>query len=353
MAKNNLHKHRKYIKRCFDLARLGAGSVAPNPLVGAVLVHQGKIIGEGWHKKYGDAHAEVNALANVADENRNLIIESTLYVSLEPCCIYGRTPPCTSLIINHKIPRVVISCLDQTPGVAGRGVELLREAGVEVITGILEKEGKALSQIRNTFVTTNRPYILLKWAQSADGFIGKSGEQVWLTQPITKRIVHKWRAETAAILVGTNTALTDNPQLTNRHYFGHSPLRIVLDRSAKIPFEHHLYAGTESTWMISEQIKPAGLHPTIEWKQLTFDDKLLQNLLELLAENGKSSLMVEGGSQLLNSFIKAGLWDEARIFTTKKSIHAGIAAPLIQGKRRSAVMIGLDKLEILYQNDLS
>ncbi|RMF32110.1 MAG: bifunctional diaminohydroxyphosphoribosylaminopyrimidine deaminase/5-amino-6-(5-phosphoribosylamino)uracil reductase RibD, partial [Bacteroidetes bacterium] len=224
-----------FMRRCFDLARLGAGRVSPNPMVGAVLVYEGRIIGEGWHRRYGGAHAEVNALASVAPSDRALIRRSTLYVSLEPCCIHRKTPPCTNLILREGIPRVVVSCLDPTPEVNGRGLELLREGGVEVRVGVLEEEGRRLIRFREAFVRHGRPFVLLKFACSRDGFLGKPGEQIWISNPWTKRWVHRCRAAADAILVGTRTARTDNPQLTTRLFFGDSPLRIVLDRRLTLP----------------------------------------------------------------------------------------------------------------------
>lgn len=349
LKKNKVQNHELYIRRCFELARLGAGSVSPNPLVGAVLVHEGRIIGEGWHAKYGAAHAEVNTMRSIRPQDRALVSESTLYVSLEPCCIFGRTPPCTNLILENKIPRVVISCLDQTPGVAGHGVEILRKAGVSVTTGILEEEGKALSQIRNTFVTAERPYIILKWAQSADGFLGKEGEQLWLTQSLTKRWVHKWRSEAAAILVGTNTACIDDPALTNRHYYGHSPLRIVLDRHSRLPQTHQLLDGSTPTWVISEQSAPSKSIAGLEWIQLDFDGNLLSQLMQRLVVAKKSSLIVEGGQQLLQSFINNDLWDEARVLVAPQSIGKGIAAPRLNASHKQMRKMGADKMMWWYR----
>lgn len=346
MIKKQTQNREFLMRRCFDLARLGAGNVSPNPLVGALLEYNGRIIGEGWHAKYGEAHAEVNALKSVADEDRVLIANSTLYVSLEPCCIYGKTPPCTSLVLKNKIPNVVISCLDRTPGVAGNGVRILREAGVEVTVGVLEEEGKALSQIRNTFVTKNRPYIILKWAESKDGFIGQEGKQIWLTHAITKRLVHKWRAEHSAIIVGTNTAITDNPGLNNRHYYGNSPLRIILDRMRRIPMDNQIYNGTVPTWIISEQPKPNGTRGLVDWKQLSFDTALLENIMKLLVEAKKSTLIVEGGSKLLNSFIAANLWDEARVLKAEVIMETGIAAPRLSSVTQELFRVGADKVVV-------
>jgi len=335
------------MRRCFDLARQGAGHVAPNPMVGAVLVHEGRIIGEGFHQKYGEAHAEVNAIGSVQPQDRRLIAASTLYVSLEPCCIFGRTPPCTNLIIEQNIPKVVISCLDATPGVAGQGVQLLRDAGVEVTTGILQQEGEALAAIRNTFVQEERPYIILKYAQSQDGFMGQPDRQVWISNAYSKRLAHKWRSEVSAILVGTNTAALDNPQLTNRLYFGKSPLRIVLDRRRRLSPKAHLFNDQIPTWIVTEMAEntDSDLKNTT-FIELDFDDYLLDNLLQKLYEAQVSTLLVEGGAQLLRTFVQKDLWDEARIFVGNKLLENGIPAPTLRSFDRRKYNIGSDLLYV-------
>ncbi len=338
--------HELYMQRCFDLARLGAGSVSPNPMVGAVLVHEGRIIGEGWHQQYGHAHAEVNALESVKPEDRHLIERAKLYVSLEPCCIQGNTPPCTDLIQHHRIPEVVISCLDQTPSVSGRGVEILRKAGVEVLTGILQAQGEALSAIRNTFVKAQRPYILLKFARTKDGFMGSPDRQVWISNGYSQSLVHKWRSEFDAFLVGTHTALTDNPELTNRLWFGKSPLRIVLDRKLRIPKHYFLMDRTCKTWVISEVDQPSE-DPNLVYVNLKFDETLLPELLHRLFEHKISSLVVEGGAATLSHFIRAGWWDEARIFTGAGTLGSGIEAPLVGGFLAEERLLGNNTLTIL------
>ncbi len=338
--------YEKYMRRCFDLARLGAGSVSPNPMVGAVLVHEDRIIGEGWHQKYGEAHAEVNALQSVHPQDRHLIDKAALFVSLEPCCIHGNTPPCTNLILNHGIPKVVVSCLDLSPAVRGRGVEILRNGGVEVATGVLQEEGEELSAVRNTFVTANRPYIVLKFARSKDGFMGIPGKQVWLTNANTQRLVHKWRSEIDAILVGTRTALTDNPQLNNRLWPGKSPLRIAFDRRLQIPKHHFLLDRTERTWIVTEEEEERG-EPNLTYVKLDFDEMLLPNLLARLFENKISSLMVEGGAETLAHFLEGGYWDEARIFTGSQALGGGIAAPVPGGILKEELHIASDTLTIL------
>jgi len=327
---NNKYQN-NYMRRCFDLARLGAGFVSPNPMVGAVIVHKDKIIGEGWHQMYGTAHAEVNAVNSVAEENVQFLEQSTMYVSLEPCCIFGKTPPCSNLIIEKKIPRVVISCLDTTPGVAGNSVKILRDAGVEVITGVLEEEGQALAAIRNTFAGKDRPYIILKYAQSQDGFISKSGEQTWLTNPYSKRLTHKWRAETDAILVGTNTAAIDNPQLNNRYWSGMPPLRLAIDKSMKLDQNLNLFNDEQATLVFTASaVNIMGFERT-QFIQLDFSENVPQQIVNTLAQGKISSLLIEGGAHTLQSFIDADLWDEARIFSVEERLGDGIKAPQLEG----------------------
>ncbi len=347
MEKPTENRHELYMRRCFDLARLGAGRVSPNPMVGAVIVHAGRIIGEGRHEVYGTAHAEVNAVNSVAETDRKLLPESTIYVSLEPCCIFGKTPPCTNLILENKIPEVVISCLDATPEVAGNGVQILRDAGVKVTTGILEKEGRDLARFRNTFAGKNRPYILLKFAQSADGFMGKEGEQIWLTNAYSKRKVHKMRAETDAILVGTNTAATDNPQLNSRYWSGRPPLRLVIDRTLRLPQTLNLFDDSQPTLVFTEKdISTEGFERT-RFITLDFSENVPRQIAETLAGGNVTSLIVEGGAQTLQSFIDAGLWDEAHIFTVKKRLNDGIAAPKISGEVKNREEIAGDELTVL------
>lgn len=323
-----MNKMESYIQRCFDLARLGAGYVSPNPMVGAVLVHNDRIIGEGYHQAYGQAHAEVNAVRSVAEEDRYLIKDSTLYVSLEPCCIHGNTPPCTSLIIGEHIPRVVISALDRTPGVAGQGVRLLREAGVQVTVGVLAEQGERLSAIRNTFVTQLRPYVILKYAKTAEGFFARSdGQPYWISNAFSKRLVHKWRSEVDAILVSGRTAQLDNPQLTNRLYFGPSPRRVVIDRQLQVPASHYVLDHSVPTVIFhDEAVLPPDQRPGIEYFPLPAGRDLRPVLAHLYTQK-ISTLMVEGGALLLRSFVEQELWDEARIIQGSRHLAEGIRAP--------------------------
>lgn len=341
--------HQIFMQRCFDLARLGAGNVSPNPTVGAVLVHEGRIIGEGWHQQYGQAHAEVNAVNSVQAEEKRYIPDSTLYVSLEPCNIQGKTPPCTSLILKEKIKKVVIACIDQTPEVKGGGVSILENAGVEVVHGVLEKKGQAISAFRNTFTAKRRPFIQLKFAKSKNGYMGQSGHQVWISNLYSKRLAHKYRAEYDAILIGTTTALIDNPQLNNRLWYGKSPLRIVLDRHLKIPLPNHVFSEGSTTWVITEKEKPLQAKDHVEYYSFPFDENLIEQILALLFENKKSSLIVEGGAYTLNQFIRKQLWDEAWVFTGNKVIKEGIEAPLVFGEILGEWHLADDQLTI-FQN---
>lgn len=322
----------KYMARCIELARGGEGNTAPNPMVGAVIVHKGKIIGEGFHRKCGEAHAEVNAVASVWDEA--LLRDSTIYVSLEPCSHYGKTPPCAELIIRKGIPRVVVGTLDPFPEVSGRGVRMLREAGIEVVTGVLEEEARALNPAFMTFQIRKRPYVYLKWAQSADGFMDIRREDasvpsVLLSSAETLRRVHRLRSEVAAIMVGTRTALLDNPSLTVRHWAGRSPVRVVLDRTLKLPVGSHLLDGAVPTLVFTAVEVES--RPNVEYVQIDFGQEVLSQVLQYLYGQNLNSLMVEGGAELLESFLDAGLWDEAWVETAPVVLGAGVKAPAVPG----------------------
>jgi diaminohydroxyphosphoribosylaminopyrimidine deaminase/5-amino-6-(5-phosphoribosylamino)uracil reductase len=338
-----------FIRRCFELARLGAGFVSPNPMVGAVLVHEGRVIGEGWHQQVGKAHAEVNCLASVRPEDLHLVEKSTLYVSLEPCCTHGRTPPCTDLVLRHRIPRVVVAALDATAEVSGKGLAILREAGVEV--SICDAGVPLPSDFRNRFVTMGRPFVTLKFARSADGYMGRPSEQVWLTNQFSQVLAHKCRAAHDAILVGTGTALTDDPSLTTRRWPGRSPLRIVLDRQRKVPATARLFNGQAPTWAVCEAKLPTDLpKENLRFVELSFDVNLLPKLLRALCEANVTSLMVEGGAQTLQGFIEAGFWDEAVVFTAPQLLGNGLAAPTPFGKIIGQWHLANDTLTIL-RND--
>lgn len=340
----------KYMARCLQIASYGVGNVAPNPMVGAVLVHDGKIIGEGFHRKYGDPHAEPNAINSV--ENKELLSESTLYVSLEPCSHFGKTPPCANLIVASKIPRVIIGTLDPNPCVAGRGVKILRDAGIEVLVGVMDKECRGLNKRFFTFQEKKRPFVLLKWAQTQDGFIDSvrtdsSEKPLIISNPVTRMLTHKMRAENQSILVSTNTVLLDNPSLSVRHWTGKSPVRIMLDRQLRIPETYHLLDGNIHTIVFTEHEMPS--KPTIEYVQIKFDEASLNAILRNIYKRNIHSVLVEGGSKLLNSFIQAGYWDEVNVEVSKQLIYQGVEAPClnIQPIRRSTIE-GHDWL--LYKN---
>lgn len=316
----------QYMRRCFDLARLGAGSVSPNPMVGAVLVYADRIIGEGWHRRYGEAHAEVNAVRAAAQADRPLIAQATLYCSLEPCFHHGKTPPCVDLILEQKIPQVVISNTDPNPLVAGQSIEKLRAAGVDVTTGILESEGQYLNRAFFTWILKKRPHIVLKWAQSSDGFLARTGERTAISGPLTQRLVHRWRGESDAILVGTTTALTDNPRLDNRLYFGKSPLRIALDFTAKIPDAAFLLDDSMPTWILGPS-RNSNFQNTI-FVNITAIN-WIPALLQQLYESKRAVLLVEGGANTLGQFLDAGLWDEIRVIQNPRRLSAGIGAPVV------------------------
>ena len=317
------------MQRCLQLAALGAGTVAPNPMVGAVLVYNDAIIGEGYHMQYGQAHAEVNCINSVKEADQHLIKESVLYVSLEPCNHFGKTPPCTDLIIKNEIKEVVIACRDSFEKVNGTGIEKLIAAGIKVTEGILKKEGVELNKRFFTFHEKKRPYINLKWAQSNDQFIAqKNYKPVQITNDLTNRLVHKWRSEEAAILVGTNTALHDNPKLTTRLWKGKNPVRIVIDLFLKLPTRLHLFDNSVYTIVINTIKNEEG--ENISFLKIDEKDDLLAALMDILYNKKLTSLIVEGGARLLQSFIDAGLWDEARVITNNSLLlQEGIAAPVL------------------------
>ena len=317
----------KYIRRCIELASNGLCNAAPNPMVGAVIVHNGKIIGEGYHARCGEGHAEVNAIRSVKDES--LLKESTIYVSLEPCSHYGKTPPCADLIISKGIPRVVVGCIDPFSQVSGRGIKKLRDAGIEVTVGVLEDECKNLIRRFVTFNTRKRPYITLKWAESADGFIDiirENGSPVVLSTPITSMYVHKQRAEHKAILVGRKTALLDNPSLTTRNWYGANPLRLVIDRTLSLPSGLRLFDHTTPT-LFTEKEK-AG-EENLEYITIDFSTDILPQILTILYERKIQSLLVEGGTTLLQSFIDSCLWDEMFVEHSEKVLGEGVKSPVI------------------------
>lgn len=337
------------MNRCIALAQKGCGNVSPNPMVGCVIVHNNEVIGEGYHQKYGGPHAEVNAINAV--NNPALLKESTLYVSLEPCAHHGLTPPCSDLIIRKKIPHVVIGTVDSFAKVAGKGIEKLKNAGTEVQVGVLEKECRKLNKRFFTFYEKNRPYIILKWAQTIDGFIDilrnkkQFGEPTWITGHDALVDVHKTRSAEDAIMVGTNTALKDNPSLTVRHYPGNNPVRVVIDKNLRLPKNIHLFDNSVKT-LVFNSIKTEPQTTTLYLK-IDFETDIIPQVLSELYKQKIQSLIVEGGRQLLQSFIDSGNWDEAHIYTGNKYFKEGIKAPKIAGKSVSNKTFGSDKLEII------
>ncbi|TAG14471.1 MAG: bifunctional diaminohydroxyphosphoribosylaminopyrimidine deaminase/5-amino-6-(5-phosphoribosylamino)uracil reductase RibD [Sphingobacteriia bacterium] len=318
------------MSRCIELAQKGAGKVAPNPMVGAILVHENKIIGEGYHQQYGAAHAEVNCINHVNEKDHSLIQESTLYISLEPCAHFGKTPPCSDLIIHHKIKKVVVGCRDPFISVNGKGIEKLNNAGVTVIENILCNECIALNKRFFTFHQQQRPYIILKWAQTSNGFIGnESAHRLHISSHQTNCMVHQWRSEEAAILIGTNTALKDNPQLTNRLYKGNSPLRLLLDLQLRLPKELILF--NDMLPLVVFNFKKENLEGVVQYKKLSPEKPLLPQIMAIAHQMNIQSILVEGGAKLLQSFVDEGLWDEARVITNNQlKIETGISAPLLK-----------------------
>lgn len=318
----------KYMARCLQLAKNGVATVSPNPMVGAVIVCDNRIIGEGYHIRSGEAHAEVNAIASVKEPE--LLKRSTIYVSLEPCSHMGKTPPCADLIISKQIPRVVVGCLDPFTLVAGRGVKKLELAGVEVVVGVLEKQCKELIAAFVTQHTLHRPYVTLKWAQSKNGCMDaqrNSGRPVLLSTQLTQAVVHKRRAEHDAILVGRRTALLDNPSLSTRNWFGSNPIRVVIDRKLTLPPSLRLFDHSVPT-IVCNELKEECVG-NLEYVKLDFSRSILPQLLQQLYKRKVQSLLVEGGSMLLNSFLKEGLWDEAYIEHSPLFIASGVAAPML------------------------
>jgi diaminohydroxyphosphoribosylaminopyrimidine deaminase/5-amino-6-(5-phosphoribosylamino)uracil reductase len=345
-------EHEIYMKRCLQLAKNGLGTTYPNPLVGSVIVHNGKIIGEGWHKKAGEPHAEVNAINSV--KNKELLSESTIYVSLEPCSHFGKTPPCANLIIEHKIPKVVIGCIDSFSEVAGKGIEKLTNAGCKITLNILEKECLAINKRFFTFHNKKRPYITLKWAETADGFIAplnnESKTSIAISNIYSRQLVHKYRTEERAILVGTNTVLNDNPNLDARDWFGHHPIRIILDRKNKIPDDFHIKNKKNPTIIFTEEENCVDSENCI-YEFSIFDMLLISNILNNLYKKNIQSILVEGGSITLQQFIDNNLWDEARIFSSENNITEGIKKPEFKYNSKQEIKIKNNLLKIYTNYD--
>lgn len=316
-----------YMQRAMELAALGLGHVSPNPMVGCVVVVDNRIISEGWHKEFGGPHAEVHALERITDES--LLARATVYVNLEPCSHFGKTPPCADLIIRKKVKRVVVANRDTSPKVSGNGMERIRTAGISVTEGILEKEGRWLN--RRFFVNVEQgiPYVILKWAETADGYIGGPGsKQVWISNSLSLQRVHQWRSEEDAILVGTNTAAFDNPRLSVRDWQGRNPTRIVIDRSLRLPSTLNLFDQSQRTLCYNEKItETVG---TIE--RVKVETNFLPGLLEDILKRGIGSVIVEGGAKTLQAFIDGNYWHEARVFKSGATLGQGIPTPMLRGK---------------------
>ncbi|WP_225036156.1 bifunctional diaminohydroxyphosphoribosylaminopyrimidine deaminase/5-amino-6-(5-phosphoribosylamino)uracil reductase RibD [Winogradskyella sp. SM1960] len=330
-----MNTHEIYISRCLQIAKNGLGTTRPNPMVGAVIVYNDSIIGEGFTSKYGGHHAEVNAINSVKD--KSLLTKSTLYVTLEPCSHYGKTPPCSDLIVTHNIPNVVIGCVDDNPEVAGKGIAKLKASGCNVTVGVLEAECKAHHKRFFTFHNKKRPYIILKWAETSDGFIApmtkNKKEPVWITNTYSRQLVHKWRAEEQAILVGTNTVIEDNPSLTVRDWAGTHPIRVVLDKRSKLDSTYAVFNDEAKTIRVTN-------------KNIDFENPVAIQIIDLLYQQNINSIIIEGGAKTLQTFINENLWDEARVFIGNSEFENGTKAPKLKGQLISEYEILDDKLKI-------
>ncbi len=328
-----------YINRCLQISKNGLGTTQPNPMVGCVIVINNKIIGEGYTSKYGSHHAEVNAINSVT--NKESLKKATLYVTLEPCSHYGKTPPCSDLIIKHKIPNVVIGCIDDNEKVAGKGIERLKKAGCQITAGVLEKECKNHHKRFFTFHNKQRPYIILKWAETKDGFIAPKTKDekkpVWITNTNSRQLVHKWRNEEQAILVGTNTVTEDNPSLTTRDWKGRNPIRVVIDKTNKLPKKHSVFNNEAETIIINNE--------TVD-----FSKNVAQQICSHLFKKNINSTIIEGGKKTLQTFINENLWDEARVFSSLIELKNGTKTPKLQGTLSFQENIKNDTLKI-YIND--
>lgn len=337
-----------YILRCLELARKGLGKTRQNPMVGAVIVHNNRIIAEGYHNLFGGPHAEVNAFNSLKD--RTLLSKSVLYVNLEPCSHFGKTPPCSMLIRDLKIPKIVIGSTDPNPLVSGKGIALLKDSGAEVITGIKEKECRFLNRRFYTFHEKKRPYIILKWAQSQDEFMdtirekNDTGHPNWISNETSRLLVHKWRSEEIAVMAGTNTILTDNPGLNLRKWPGQSPVRVVPDKHGKLFDDLKIFNGKNKTIILTSTYNSD--RPNIEYVTISKEKYTLPAFLDELYKRNILSVLVEGGASLLNSFIREGLWDEARIFTGSMRFEKGIKAPVMKGEIHEQLILRGDSLKL-------
>ena len=335
--------HTLYMRRALELAEWGRGYVSPNPMVGCVIVHDDRIIGEGWHREFGGPHAEVHAVNSV--ENQALLSESTVYVTLEPCAHWGKTPPCANLLVEKKVKKVIIAAVDSNPLVGGKGIEILKNAGIAVETGVLEEESRWQNRRFFTQIEKQRPYVILKWAQTQDGFIARENfDSKWISNSQSRQLVHKWRAEEDAILVGKNTAAYDNPRLDVRDWVGKNPIRVVLDSHLGLPKNLNLFDQSIPT-LIFNTVKSESIE-NLEWIRLSEINP--EVILKELHSRKIQSLIVEGGSQVLRQFIESGLWDEARVFTASAQFERGISSPILNQNPSETLSIGTDRLDIYY-----
>ncbi|CAA9200672.1 Riboflavin biosynthesis protein RibD [Flavobacterium bizetiae] len=336
------------------MAENGFGTTYPNPMVGSVIVYENKIIGEGWHKKAGEPHAEVNAIRSVKD--KSLLKKATIYVSLEPCSHFGKTPPCCDLIIEHQIPNVVVGTVDPNERVAGNGIKKLIAAGANVTVGVLEKECNELNKRFFTFHQQKRPYIILKWAETQDGFLSPEKEidqdrkPVWITNSYSRQLVHKWRSEEQAILVGTQTVIDDNPKLNTRDWSGNNPVRVVLDQNNRIPKDSFIFDNSVKTIVFTKSETNLSAENT-NFEVIDFNQNTIPQILAVLHQNQIQSIIIEGGLQTLQSFIDQNIWDEARIFIGKTTFEKGTKAPVIQKKNPAKTYIQGDELLNIRNHD--
>lgn len=350
-----MSKNEQYMQRCLDLAILGANTVSPNPMVGAVIVHEDVIIGEGYTSPYGGPHAEVNAVDAVLahyglEEGKELLRHSTVYVSLEPCAHHGKTPPCADMLIHYQVKCVIVGCLDPFAQVNGLGIDKLRQANIAVEVGVLEKECQFVNRRFFTRIGKHRPYIILKWAQTKNGYFASvEGVQKWISNPASKQIVHKWRSEEDAILVGVHTALIDNPSLDTRLWEGKSPKRVLIDKHLALPLDHALYQNKETDLIIFNAQK-TDWNGNVKYVELeNFDLYLPQNIMYQLYLMDVQSIIIEGGAKTLNQFIQAGLWDEARVLIGDTEWIDGIQAPTLSVKPSKDEKVATDVL-LYYHN---
>lgn len=332
-----------YMQRALELAGRGSGSVSPNPVVGCVVVHNGTIIGEGWHRQYGGPHAEVNALHSISDANLALLPESTVYVTLEPCAHHGKTPPCADLLVARQVRKVVVASLDTNPLVGGKGIEKLRNAGIVVETGVLEAEARWQNRRFFTFIENQRPYVVLKWAQTADGFIARDNyDSRWISNALSRRLVHKWRGEEDAVMVGTGTAHHDNPRLNVRDWTGRNPVRVAIDRHRRLSPSLHLFDQSQDTICYNlHQDETAGAVRFVKCAEAS-PAEIAQDMYRRKLQ----SVLIEGGALLLQQWIDAGLWDEIRVFNSPQTFGSGIRAPRFGGKLLQSEVVDTDRLEV-------